>query len=97
MPTHMTPDISSDEVQVLKTMWELKAIGTQRVTMRSLASRMPDVSDTETTAMVKRLEARGLVTKKKGAGGDLLALSPLGAAFVRQLQDRQLSELNRAP
>ena len=97
MPTPMTSDISNDEVRVLKTIWELKAVGTQRVTMRTLASRMPDLSDTETTAMVKRLEARGLVTKKKGAGGDLLALSPLGAAFVRQLQDRQLGDLNRVP
>jgi DNA-binding MarR family transcriptional regulator len=93
----MTSDISSDEVRVLKTMWELKAVGTQRVTMRNLASRMPDASDTEMSASVKRLEARGLVIRKKGAGGDLLALSPLGAAFVRQLQDKQLSDLNRAP
>ena len=97
MPTAMNPDISNDEIRVLKTMWDLKAVGTHRVSFRSLTSRMPDVSDTETTGRIKRLEARGLVTTKKGAGGDLLALSPLGAAFVRQLQDRQLSELNRGP
>ena len=97
MSIAMSPGISSDEVQVLQAMWELKALGTHAVIMRSLAGRMPNVPDIETIETVKRLEARGLVTTKKGAGGDLLALSPLGAAFVRQLQDRQLSELNRGP
>ena len=93
----MSPGISSDEIQVLQAMWELKALGTHTVIMRSLAGRIPNVSDVDTIETVKRLEARGLVTTKKGAGGDLLALSPLGAAFVRQLQDRQLNELNRGP
>ena len=97
MSIAMSPGISSDEIQVLHAMWELKALGTHRVLMQSLASRVPGVPDTETIEIVKRLEARGLVTTRKGAGGDLLALSPLGAAFVRQLQDRQLSELNRGP
>ena len=97
MSIAMSPDISSDEIQILQTMWELKALGTRTVIMRSLASRISDVPDTETIESVKRLEARGLVTARKGAGGDLLALSPLGTAFVRQLQDRQLSELNRGP
>ena len=93
----MSPGISSDEIQVLQAMWELKALGTHTVIMRNLAHRMPNVPDIETIETVKRLEARGLVTTKKGAGGDLLALSPLGAAFVRQLQDRQLHELSRGP
>jgi predicted transcriptional regulator len=97
MSIAMSPGISSDEIQVLHAMWELKALGTHTVMMRSLVGRMPDVPDVETIETVKRLEARGLVTTKKRAGGDLLALSPLGAAYVRQLQDRQLNELNRGP
>jgi Mn-dependent DtxR family transcriptional regulator len=95
MSTAMNPDLSNDEVLILRTMWELKALGTRTVTMPSLSSRMPSVPDKQATERVKRLEARGLVTIRKGAGGDLLALSPLGAAFVRQLQDRQLSDLSR--
>ena len=95
MSIAMSPDLSSDEIQILQTMWELKALGTRTVIMRSLASRMSDVPDTEVIEGVKRLTARGMVTTRKGAGGDLLALSPLGAAFVRQLQDRQLRDLNR--
>jgi Mn-dependent DtxR family transcriptional regulator len=97
MSIAMSPGISNDEIQVLQAMWELKALGNRPVTMRSLAGRIPNVSDVDTIETVKRLEARGLVTTKKRAGGDLFALSPLGAAFVRQLQDRQLSELNRGP
>jgi hypothetical protein len=95
MSIAMSPDISSDEVQILQTMWELKALGTRTVIMGSLVSHIPDVPDTETIERVKRLAARGLVTIKEGTEGDLVALSPLGAAFVRQLQDTQLSDLNR--
>ena len=96
MSTAMNPDLSNDEVLILQTMWELKALGTRAVTIRSLASRISNVPY-ETAERAKRLEARGLVTTRKGTGGDLLALSPLGAAFVRQLQDRQLGDLNRVP
>ena len=92
----MNPDLSNDEVLILRTMWELKALGTRTVTMQSLSSRISNLPDNETAERVKRLEARGLVTIGKGAGGDLLALSPLGAAFVRQLEDRQLGDLSRA-
>jgi hypothetical protein len=87
----MNPVLSNDELLILRTMWELKALGTRTVTMRSLSSRIPDAPDKETVERVKSLETRGLVTIGKG---DLLALSPLGAAFVRQLQDRQLGDLS---
>jgi Mn-dependent DtxR family transcriptional regulator len=97
MSTAMNPDLSDDEVRILRTMWELKALGTHAVTMRSLASRLSNATNEKAAEKVKRLQARGLVTIREGAGGDLLALSPLGAAFVRQLQDRQLGDLNRAP
>jgi Mn-dependent DtxR family transcriptional regulator len=92
----MNPDLSDDEVLILRTMWELKALGTHTVTLQNLSSRMSGLPERETAERVKRLEARGLATIRKGAGGDLLALSPLGAAFVRQLQDRQLGDLSRA-
>jgi hypothetical protein len=94
MSAAMNPVLSDDEVLILRIMWELKALGTRTVTMRSLSSRIPNVPDKETVDEVKHLETRGLVTTKKAPGGDLLALSPLGAAFVRQLQDRQLGDLS---
>jgi hypothetical protein len=97
MSIAMNPDLTDEEVLILRTMWELKALGTRAVTMRSLSSRISNVPDEETTDRAKQLAARRLVTIRKGPGGDLFALSPLGAAFVRQLQDRQLSELDRVP
>jgi hypothetical protein len=91
MPSTMNPVLSNDELLILRIMWELKALGTRMVTMRSLSSRIPSVPDKETVERVKSLETRGLVTI---GNGELLALSPLGAAFVRQLQDRQLGDLS---
>jgi DNA-binding MarR family transcriptional regulator len=96
MSTAMNLDLSSNEALILRTMWELKALGTRTVTIPSLSSRLSNATERETVETIKRLEARGLVTIRKGTGGDLLALSPLGAAFVRQLQDRQLGDLGRA-
>jgi hypothetical protein len=91
MATTMNPVLSNHEVLILRTMWELKALGTRAVTMRNLSSRIPSLPERETVERVKSLETRGLVTIGKG---DMLALSPLGAAFVRQLQDRQLGDLS---
>jgi DNA-binding MarR family transcriptional regulator len=96
MSTAMNLDLSNDEALILRTMWELKALGTRTVTIRSLSSRLSNAKEKETVETIKRLEARGLVTIRKGTGGDLLALSPLGAALVRQLQDRQLGDLGHA-
>jgi DNA-binding MarR family transcriptional regulator len=95
MAATMTPDISNDEVLILQTMWGMKALGNRAVTLQNLASHLSSVPKTETTERLEHLEARGLVIKTKGARDDLLALSPLGAAFVRQLQDRQLGDLTR--
>jgi len=97
MSITMNPDLTSDEIQILQTMWELKALGTRTMAIGSLASNTTNVLDKGTIERVRRLEARGLITTKNEAGGELLALSPLGAAFVRQLQDRQLGDLNRGP
>lgn len=91
----MNPDLSNDEVLILRVMWELKALGTHTVTMQDLASRLSSLPKTDTTERLEHLETRGLVTRAKGAGEHHFALSPLGAAFVRQLLDAQLSDLTR--
>jgi DNA-binding MarR family transcriptional regulator len=92
----MNSDLSNDEVLTLQTMWKLKALGAQAVAMLDLAGHLPSAPKNVITARLDRLEARGLVIKRKSAGDDLVALSPLGAAFVRQLQDGQLGDLTSA-
>ncbi len=93
----MNSDLSNDEILTLQTMWGLKALGAQAVAMHDLASHLPSAPKTVIAARLDRLEARGLVIKRKSARDDLVALSPLGAAFVRQLQDGQLGDLTSAP
>jgi predicted MarR family transcription regulator len=95
MAATMIRDMSNDEVLILRTMWELKALGNRAVTLRDLASHLSSVPKTETTDRLGHLEARGLVIKTKGARDDLFALSPLGAAFARQFQDKELGDLTR--
>jgi DNA-binding MarR family transcriptional regulator len=93
----MSADLSNQEVLILQTMWGLKALGAHTVTMHNLAGRLPGASKVDIAARLARLEIRGLVIKKRSARDDLVALSPLGAAFVRQLQDGQLGNLTSAP
>ncbi len=95
MSSTMNPDLSSNAVLILQTMWELKALGTHAVHAHHLASRLPSVPKTETAERLEQLKVGGLITITKGAEDDLVALSAFGAAFVRQLQDRQLGDLTR--
>jgi hypothetical protein len=89
----MNPDLTHDEILILQTMWDLKALGTRSITAQDLASRLTSIPKNETPERLDRLQARGMVTITKHDGDHLCALSALGAAFVRQLQDRQLGDL----
>ena len=89
----MSADLSNDEVLILQTMWELKALGAHVVTVRDFAAHLARVPKAEIAARLDRLETRGLVMKRRSGRDDHVALSPLGAAFVRQLQDGQLGDL----
>jgi len=91
----MTPDLAKDDILILQTLWEVKALGARRVTVEHLVGRMPDISKTKASERLRRLEAQGLVTATNSDGDELFGLSPLGTAFVRQLQDRQLGDLSR--
>ena len=93
----MSADLSNDEVLILQTIWELKALGAHVVATRDLTAHLSSVPKAEIAARLDRLEARGLVIKRKSGRDDHVALSPLGAAFVRQLQDGQLGDLTSAP
>lgn len=63
--------------------------------MDDLASHLSSGQKGETLDILKRLEARSLVTITSRAGNEQFALSLLGAAFVRQLQDKQLGDATR--
>ena len=91
----MTPDLTKSEILILQAVWELRALANHAVSTEEVVGRLPDVSKMETAQGLKRLEARGLVMITNRAGHDLFALSPLGAACVRQLLERQLGELTR--
>lgn len=91
----MTPELSNDEILILQTMWRTKALGSRGITVDLLASRISDMSKTRASEKLGGLEARGFVTTTNRNGMDHFGLSPLGAAFVRQLQDSQLGDLTQ--
>jgi len=91
----MTPELSNDEIRILQTMWQAKALGAHGITVDLLTGRISDMSKTGASEKLGGLEARGLVTTTNRNGTDHFGLSSLGAAFVRQLQDGQLGDLSQ--
>lgn len=95
VPATMTPELSNEEILILQTMWRAKALGAHGITADLLASRISDMPKTGVSEGLGGLKTRGLVTTTNRNGADHFGLSPLGAAFVRQLQDRQLGDLTQ--
>ena len=93
----MTSYLSNSEISTLQAMWKLKAIGAHGVTLEQFATRLSNVPKAETSEALEQLQARGLVTKRNDSGGASFALTFLGMACVRELQDTQLSDLTRNP
>jgi len=93
MSTTMTANFSNMAILILRTMWRLRALGSRGVTVHELVSHQSGLSTTETSETLKDLEVRGLVTLSNQAGDGHFALTPLGAACVRQLQEGQLGDL----
>ncbi len=90
----MKPDLSGNDLLILQTMWQLKALGSRSVAIQDLTARLPDLAS-GVLEMLRDLEARGLVTASREGGPDRFALSLLGAACVRELQEEQLVDLSR--
>jgi DNA-binding MarR family transcriptional regulator len=93
MSTAMSTDPSNHQILILQTMWEMKALGTRAATMEDLLSRLSDLSKTEASEKLKDLEARGLVTTPNRTKDERFALTLLGAAYIRQLQEKKLGDL----
>jgi hypothetical protein len=82
-------------MRIMRALWELKAVGTRQIRLREVAQRMPDVARQEILGKSKNLESRGMVTVA-GQPDELLALTPLGVAYIRQLQEAPLEGSKRA-
>jgi len=93
MSPTMMANLSDTEILILQTMWRLRALGSRSVAADELISRQSGLSRRETSDRLKDLAVRGFITRSNRAGNDYFALSPLGAACVRQLQDGQLGDL----
>ena len=91
----MNPELSNNDGVILQTLWEMKALGTHAVSIHDLVSHLSGIPTTETTERLGRLQALALITSTKRGSDHLVALSPLGTALVRQLQDKRLGDLTR--
>ena len=95
LPAPMTSDLSSKQISVLLALWELRALGTHMVSLQQVTSRLPEPLGPDAPEQLQDLKNRGLITRSDPSDQESYSLSLLGTACVRQLQDKELSDLGR--
>ena len=78
--------------RILLTVWKLKGVGEKSVTEEALIEELPDRNNGFSQEL-KGLQELGFVTKININGKDGVALTPLGLAILRQIEEDKLQEL----
>jgi len=91
----MTSDLSNKQISILQALWELRALGTHRVSLQQITSRLSEPLSPDVAEQLQVLENQGLITRSDPSDLEPYSLSLLGTACVRQLQDKELSDLGR--
>jgi DNA-binding MarR family transcriptional regulator len=95
LPAPMTSDLSNKQISILQALWELRALGTHRVSLQQITSRLSEPLSPDIAEQLQDLENQGLITRSDPSDPEPYSLSLLGTACVRQLQDKELSDLGR--
>jgi DNA-binding MarR family transcriptional regulator len=83
-------DLSPQERQILSAMWKAKAIGDRVISLRDLRARLPDEVKANYVSHLKTLKEKLFIQISHGNNQDAASLTPLGLAFIRQIQDDDL-------
>jgi len=83
-------DLPPQKRQILLAMWKAKAIGDRIISLRDLRARLPDEVKANYMSHLKNLKERLFIQISHGNNQDAASLTPLGLAFIRQIQDDDL-------
>jgi DNA-binding HxlR family transcriptional regulator len=79
--------------RILLTVWKLNAVGTRPVAEEALRAELPDSSD-DFSQELQTLQDLGFVVKGNTENEkNEFALTPLGLAILRQIEEDKLQEL----
>jgi len=77
--------------RILLAAWKLHGVGNQTVTEEALKAES-SLSTEEFNDATSVLQAQGFIMRSSAQGGEL-ALTPLGLAILRQVEEDKLQEL----
>jgi len=83
-------ELSPQKREILLSMWKAKAIGNRAISLRDLRARLTDEAKRDFMSHMKKLEARLFVKIIHPNEQDAASLTPIGLAYVRQIQDGDL-------
>jgi len=89
-PMHTWPsedDLPPQKRQVLLAMWKARAIGDRTISLRDLKARLPDEVKVNYISHLKNLKEKLFIQISHANNQDAASITPLGLAFIRQIQD----------
>ena len=91
---NMPPQALSDlGEQILLTLWRLRGIGNKFVKQENLRADLAVDSDQTWVGEIANLQTEGFLTSTNIDGQDVVSLTPLGLAILRQIEEDKLQEL----
>jgi DNA-binding MarR family transcriptional regulator len=89
-PPPTEDDLSPQKRQILLYMWKSGAVGDRTIRLRNLKARLSDDVRSNYVSNLKDLESRLFIRISRGDCEESASLTPLGLAYIRQVQDDNL-------
>jgi hypothetical protein len=83
-------DLPPQKKQILLLMWKVGAIGNRGISLRDLRAKLADDVKPNYMGYLKNLRGKLFIDISHGNRDDVASITPLGLAFVRQIQDDDL-------
>ena len=78
--------------KILLAVWKLNEVGKRSVTEETLKAELSDAAD-DFSQELQTLQDLGFIVKAGADGRTELALTPIGLAILRQIEEDKLQEL----
>jgi DNA-binding MarR family transcriptional regulator len=86
--------LTDSEERILLALWKLKGIGNNHIREASLKADLAvESSDDHWTGEIAKLQNQGFLDTVTVEGHNIISLTPLGLAILRQIEEDKLQEL----
>jgi len=83
-------DLPQQKREILLSMWKAGAIGDRRIPLRDLKAKLADEARQNYRSYLENLKERLFIEVFSGGDDDLVSITSVGLAFIRQIQEEEL-------